>query len=394
MPENKQALEYLEEYGALFGQAIRKGYSERNKLGKTYKKTRFVESFICKQLEEKYKLSASEARNAYNKSSAAYDSQGKLTDIYIDESFDRIRELRRTIKKLEFKRKKAQDLGQISTASNLTKKIHYKQQKLNKVEAKIARLKESRDEGRFSVTFGSARLFEKQYRLEENGYASNEEWLEDWRESRSNRSFFIGSKNYHGGNQLVRYDAEKHTLTITVTPSLREKYGSTVTLYHIIFSHGEEWLKAAIKPVRRTSTRVKKKSGSGIELVEDLECAEQSELVAVQLHKLQKVETKRNGSTLPVTYEIVRLDGNVYINVTIETIGPVITTSLENGSLGIDFNPGSIDWTLSDRHGNLKRHGSIKTNVQDKRSIQTKDIIGKAVSVIVGVALKYNLFHR
>ena len=384
MPENKQALEYLEEYGAIFGQAIRKGYSERNKLGKTDKKARELESLICKQLEEEYKLSGSEARNAYNKSSATYNSQSELVDIYINESFDRVRELRRTIKKLEFKRKKAQDSGQTSTATNLTKKIHYKQQKINKVEAKIARLKESRDKGKFSVTFGSARLFEQQYRLEENGYTSHEQWLKDWRESRSNRSFFIGSKNYQCGNQLVRYDVEKQTLTITITPSLREKYGSTVTLHGVTFIRGEEWLKAAIEPVRRTSTRVKKKNGDAIEVVEDLECVAPPK-------KVQKIETSRNGSTLPVTYEIIRLDGNIYINATIETLDPVLTTSLENGSLGIDFNPGSIDWTLIDLHGNLKRHGSIRTNVQDKRSVQTKDIIGKAVSEVARIALEYNV---
>jgi len=147
----------------------------------------------------------------------------------------------------------------------------------------------------------------------------------------------------------------------------------------------------AIQPVRRTSTRVKKKSGVAILIVEDLSCTEQSELVAIQPKKWQKVETSRNGSTLPITYEIVRIDGNVYINATIETIDPVLTTSLENGSLGIDFNPGSIDWTLVDRHGNLKRHGSIKTNVQDKRSKQTKDIIGKAVSKVVRIALEYKV---
>ena len=384
LPENKQALEYLEEYGAIFGQAIRKGYSERNKIGKTDKKARELESLICKQLSEEYKLSGSEARNAYNKSSAAYDSQSKLVDTYIDESFDRVRELRRTIRKLEFKQKKAQDLGQASTASNLTKKIHYKQQKINKVKAKIARLKKSRDEGKFSVNFGSAKLFEQQYRLEENGYASHEEWLKDWRESRSNRSFFIGSKNYQCGNQLVRYDVEKQTLTITVTPSLREMYGSTVTLHYITFLRGEEWLKAAIEPVRRTSTRVKKKNASSIEISEELDCIEQPSQV-------QRVETSRNGSTLPVTYEIIRRDGNVYINATLETLDPVLATSLENGSLGIDFNPGSIDWTLTDRHGNLKRHGTIKTNVQDKRSVQTKDIIGKAVSEIARIALEYNV---
>jgi len=212
-PENKQALDYLDEYGAIFGQATRKGYSERNKIGKTDKKSREIESFICKQLEENYELSSTEARNAYSKSSAAYESQEELADLYISESFDRIRELRRTIKKLEFKLKKAEDSGQTSTTNKLMRKIHFKQQKINKAEAKILRLKESRKQGKFSVTFGSSRLFEKQYRLEENGYASHEEWLSDWRAERSKSSFFVGSKTYQGGNQLVRYDTEKHTLT-------------------------------------------------------------------------------------------------------------------------------------------------------------------------------------
>ncbi|MBR8836847.1 MAG: IS200/IS605 family accessory protein TnpB-related protein [Stigonema ocellatum SAG 48.90 = DSM 106950] len=385
-PENKQALDYLDEYGAIFGQATRKGYSERNKIGKTDRKSREIESFICKQLEENYELSSTEARNAYSKSSAAYDSQAELADLYISESCDRNRELRRTIKKLEFKLKKAQDSGQTSTANKLIRKIHYKQQKINKAEAKILRLKESRKQGKFSVTFGSSLLFEKQYRLEENGYASHEEWLMDWRAERSNSSFFVGSKTYQGGNQLVRYDTEKHTLTITVTPSLREKYGKSVTLHGVTFPYGEDWLKAAIEPVRRTSTRLVKKDE-----VLGTEVLQQSVTGVAKPIKKQREQISRNGSTLPVTYEIVNRNGSVYINATIETPDPALTTSLENGAIGIDFNPGSIDWTLIDKHGNLKRHGSIKTNIQDKRSKQTKDIIGKAVAEIVRRATEYNV---
>ena len=122
---------------------------------------------------------------------------------------------------------------------------------------------------------------------------------------------------------------------------------------------------AAIEPVKRTSTR---KDNNG-----------------------EKKETSRNGSKQPVTYEIVKKDGKFYVNATLETVDAVIQTSLENGALGIDFNPASIDWTLIDRHGNLKRHGTIKINVQDKRSAQTKDIIGKAVSEVVRIALKYSV---
>ncbi len=122
---------------------------------------------------------------------------------------------------------------------------------------------------------------------------------------------------------------------------------------------------AAIEPVRYTSTR-KGKNG-------------------------EKVETSRNGSNLPVTYEIVNRSGTVYVNATVESIDPQVISSLENGAIGIDFNPGSIDWTLIDRHGNLKRHGSIKINVQDKHSNQTEDIIGKAVAQVVRIAAQHNV---
>ena len=363
--QNQTALDYLQEYGVVFGQATRTAFSLRNRIGKTETKESELEKTICKELEKRFGLSNSEAKNVYNKASATYSSQTELVDLYIEDNYERIKEIRRTIKKLEFKLNKAVASGHDSTAKKLKTKIHYKQQKINKLDAKILRLKESKASGKFTVTFGSSKLLEKQYRLEENGYKSREEWMEDWRAVRSNRSFFIGSKNFQGGNQLVRYDANLRTLTITVTPKLRAKYGDTVTLHSINFAYGQEWLLAAIEPVKISSTRKGKDGG--------------------------KKETFRNGSKLPVTYEIVNKDGAFYVNATLETVDPVIQSSLEKGALGIDFNPNSIDWTLIDRHGNLKRHGSIKINVQDKRSVQTKDIVGKAVSEVVRIALLYSV---
>ncbi|MUG95974.1 IS200/IS605 family element transposase accessory protein TnpB [Scytonema sp. UIC 10036] len=364
-PDNTIALDYLRDYALVFGQATRTAFSKRNRIGQNKTKESEIEKQICKELETRFGLSNSEAKNVYNKASAAYASQAELVDTYIDEAFDRIKGISKTIKKLEFKLSKAVASGQTSTVKKFKKKIHYKQQKINQLEAKIARLKKSKSDGTFSVTFGSSQLFEKQYSLERNGYKSHEEWLEDWRNARSNRSFFIGSKNFLSGNQLVRYDALQHTLTITCTPGLRAKYGDSVTLHDISFARGEEWLLAAIEPVRRTSTRNGKNG--------------------------EKIETYRNGSNLPCTWEIVNRDGKFYINATLESPDPQLKSSLENGALGIDFNPGSIDWTLIDRHGNLKRHGSLKINVQDKRSLQTKDIIGKAVALLVRIALEYGV---
>ena len=275
--ENKTALDYLSEYGVIFGQATRTAFSLRNRIGKTQIKESDLEKSICKELEKRFGISNSEAKNAYNKADALYKSQSELVDLYIEDNYDRIKEIRRTIKKLEFKLNLAAACGQESTVKKLKKKIHFKQQKISKLDAKILRLKESKATGNFTVTFGSSKLFEKQYRLEENGYKNKKEWLEDWRKARYSRSFFIGSKNYQGGNQLVRYDALKHTLTITVTPKLRAKYGNAVTLYNVSFSYGQEWLLSAIEPVRRTSTR-KGKDG-------------------------EKKEDCRNGSKQPVTYD-------------------------------------------------------------------------------------------
>lgn len=363
--ENKIGLDYLQEYGELFGRATRTAFTMRNRIGKTDTKDSEIEKFICKELESKFGLSNSEAKNVYNKASAVYSSQSELVDLYIEENFDRIRGIHQAIKKLEFKLNKAIASGQDSMVKKLKKKIHFKQQKINKLNAKIAKLKESKASGKFSVTFGSTKLFEKQYRLEKNGYESHKEWLSDWRAERRARSFFIGSKNFGAGNQLVRYSSHSDTLTITVSPSLRAKYGDSVILYNVSFARGTEWLLAAIEPVRYTSTR-SGKSG-------------------------EKVETYRNGSKLPVTYEIVNRNGTVYINATLESIDPQVISSLENGAIGIDFNPSSIDWTLIDRHGNLKRHGSIKINVQDKRSSQTEDIIGKAVTQVVRIAVQHHV---
>ncbi|WP_017743069.1 IS200/IS605 family accessory protein TnpB-related protein [Scytonema hofmannii] len=357
---NTKGLQYLDEYHTIFGQAIRKGFSLRNQIGKTTKKESSLEKLICKELETEFGLSNSEAKNAYNKASAVYSSQAELVDRYIDDNYARIKGIRKSIGKLRGKLKKAVEIRHSLTAKYLTKQIHFKEQHINKLLAKIERLKESKDSGKFTVTFGSSKLFKAQYNLEANGYSSHEDWLEDWQKSRSSRSFFVGSKNFHFGNQLARYNPELGTLTITVSPSLQSKYGDRVTLHEIKFHREGQWLTDAIKPTVIKSTR-KGKDG-------------------------EKFEIARNGSEQPVTYEIVDKDGSLYINATVNVQPAKIESSLANGAFGVDFNPGSIDWTVIDRHGNLKRHGSIKINVQDKRSKQTKDVIGKAVAEIVRIA--------
>ncbi|WP_407885253.1 hypothetical protein [Scytonema sp. NUACC26] len=83
-----------------------------------------------------------------------------------------------------------------------TKILHYKSNKIQSLQAKIKTLKQQHESGRFSVTFGSSRLFDKQNRLEINGYTNHEAWREDWRHARSNRIYYEGAKLFQSGNQL------------------------------------------------------------------------------------------------------------------------------------------------------------------------------------------------
>jgi IS605 OrfB family transposase len=170
----------------------------------------------------------------------------------------------------------------------------------------------------------------------------------------------VGSTNYASGNSTVRYNPESGQLTITVTPTLQSRFGKSVTLEGIDFKYHKEALLKAISPVKKTSTR---KGKNGV-----------------------ITPTSRNGSAGAVTYNFQFQGERLYVNATVDAIEREKHSSFANGALGVDFNPGSIDWAIGDKHGNLKRHGSIKINVQDKRSNQTQDIIGKAVAQIVRVA--------
>lgn len=359
------AQDYLKEYGNLFGSAWRRSFTIRNNMGVVKTSSKQLKTDIAKEIETRSGLSNSEARNAATIGLANYDSQKELVSTYIDNNYERVKGIRKSIAKFTKQLKKAELANDYLEVLRLKRKINEKLNKIKSIEAHIERLKQSRDEGKFSVCFGSKKLFGAQFRAYENGYNNRAEWLADWKDARNHIIYYEGSTNYASGNQLVRYDVENKTITITVSPALRHKYGEKVHLFDVNFPRGEEWLTDCVFPVKKTSTR-KGKDG-------------------------QSKETSRSGSAKPVTYRFVMRNGRFYVNATVDRPNKVIETSFVNGALGIDFNPTSIDWTLIDHHSNVKKHGSFKINVQDKRSNQTKDIIGKTVAPIVRIAEQFQV---
>ncbi|BAZ12694.1 transposase, IS605 OrfB family protein [Calothrix sp. NIES-4071] len=285
--------------------------------------------------------------------------------VQVYDNYSAIQGIKRSIKKLEAKRKKAEKNNNIQYCHRFKRSINFKRNKIQHLESVIIKLKIDREQGKYHVAFGTKKLFGAQFRLEKNGYADHRDWLSDWRSARSHIIYYEGAAAFATGNQLVRYDIETQTLTITVSPCFKQKYGEKVVMRSVNFPHGLDWLKSAIVPVIKTVTRKDKKGNVRKE--------------------------SRTASLQPVTYRFVIRSGKYYLNATIDAPKKPNITSLEKGALGIDFNPASVDWAVIDRHGNLKRHGSIKINVQDKRSNQTEDIIGKACAELVRLAEFYQV---
>ena len=63
--------------------------------------------------------------------------------------------------------------------------VHQKRRRLANLRSRLAGLEADIAAGRVRLCFGSKRLWRKQHHLEQNGYASHEEWLQDWRDARS-----------------------------------------------------------------------------------------------------------------------------------------------------------------------------------------------------------------
>src|SRR3990167_2120352 len=72
---------------------------------------------------------------------------------------------------------------------------HEKGRKLVRMQENLKILEETLKNDDFSICFGGKKLFHAQFSLEENGYASHEEWLVDWQSARNSEFFCLGSKD-------------------------------------------------------------------------------------------------------------------------------------------------------------------------------------------------------
>lgn len=195
-----------------------------------------------------------------------------------------------------------------------------------------SRLKELK-EGEMSICLGGKKLFKAQYNLEENGYSSHEEWLEDWREARTNRIFYIGSSDEKFGNQNCQLI--NGTLQVRVIPALEERYGKYVFIKGVELNYGREEVNDAI---------LKGKA---------------------------------------ISYRFVRKERGWYVHITVEREEAQVESSRGLGAIGVDLNASHIDYAEINWHGNLVGFGRLPVQIQDRREEQVEAQIGDRIKEIV-----------
>ena len=148
-------------------------------------------------------------------------------------------------------RRIARAQGQIAGAVDHGRwgQVHKKGRRLATLQSRLVALEADMAWERVRLCFGSKRLWRKQHQLEENGYASHQEWLRDWQDARSDEFFVLGSRDETAGCQLcVATVADDGTLTLRLRmpDCLAGRHGKYLTIAGVHFNHGYEQVLAAL----------------------------------------------------------------------------------------------------------------------------------------------------
>ena len=205
------------------------------------------------------------------------------------------------------------------------------------------RLLESTD--RLHICFGSKKLFNAQDHLKENGYANHEEWLADWKKKRGGRFYSIGKSTVGGGTMIKIFQVSEDDFKVVVTLPrfMQSEYGKTLEI-----------------PFQVTECRSRRKS---------------SLLYALEQQK-------------PITAQIFRREHKSdqwYIHLTTYVSEIPITTSMNNGCIGIDFNRDSVEWAYILADGNIKDKGKLlflwKGFSSGQRQVMMRNLVVKLTDI-------------
>ena len=240
--------------------------------------------------------------------------------------------------------------------------VHEKRRRLANLRSRLAGLEADIAEGLVRLCFGSKRLWRKRHHLEANGYASHEEWLEDWRDARSDEFFVLGSRDETAGCQLCVAsvaDDGSLTLRLRMADCLAKQHGKYLVIEGVRFAYGHEQVLAAL--------------------------ASNAEYVAYRRQHGDKA-ARATALGQAISYRFKRDGKGWRVFATTELPEVEITTDRRRGAIGVDLNADHLAVGETDASGNYLNAWRVPLVTYGKNTNQAEALIGDAVASVVEYA--------
>ena len=240
--------------------------------------------------------------------------------------------------------------------------VHQKTRRLTNQRYRLAGLEADIAQGRVRLCFGSGRLWRKQHHLEQNGYASHQGWLSDWRDARSDEFFVLGSRDETAGCQLcVAAVADDGTLTLRlrIPDCLAKQHGKYLTIPGVRFAYGHEQVLAALQ--------------SNAEYAQ---------------YRRERGEKAARATELgqAISYRFKRDAKGWRVFVSTQMMAVPVVTDKRHGAIGVDLNADHLAASETDASGNCLNAWRVPLVTYGKSTHQAEALIGDAVAGVVAYA--------
>ena len=264
---------------------------------------------------------------------------------------------------LRLERFKNVDINRLSKQDRRTYKrlrfaVWQRLRRINRLKQKRDVLERNIQNGKVSVCFGTKKLFKAQWFLEENGFASHEEWLKTFRQNRDKNILFLGAKDETACNLMFQLEEMNGVYQIKVRKVENRRINPS----------GEKYAYGMCKFRRKN----------------------------FESYLSANLENRKNKEEcVPLTYRIVFRGKRIYLQVMFEYKREDFSyTTKTFGTIGIDYNDGFMQVAETNETGNLVRleripleyHGTgnrAKSEIEEKIAKVVKQAIRIGKTVVI-----------
>lgn len=221
--------------------------------------------------------------------------------------------------------------------------LHQKKRRRNILSHRLSVKEEDHKQGRVHLCFGGKKLFNAQFHLEKNGFASFQKWKETWEKKRDSEFFVLGSKDETAGNQTctARIQDNGHIqLRLRLPEALAKNYGKYLEIRDIDFAYGQDVIFA----------------------------------------NLQREEPQ----SLSYRFKKDLKSWKVFVSTALKKSDPISNEG--RGAIGIDLNVDHIAYVETDRFGNPIQKETFSWSCYGKTRGQVKALTGNICKEIVNKA--------